>query len=133
MKICNRCFIEKSLDQFHKNGKHLRSECKTCGQVANSAKVVKWRQQAKEKLVKHFGSKCVDCQYEGPPFMFDFDHRDHESKLMGIGGSTRSYDKLLAEAEKCDLVCANCHRFRTHLQRCLGCEHCEKHNLLAKI
>lgn len=92
----------------------------------NSANVSRWRQKAKAKLVKHHGGKCLDCGYQGPPFMYDFDHRDPATKLFGLGekGATKAYDKMLEESMKCDLVCANCHRFRTHKQRCLGCEYC---------
>ena len=92
----------------------------------NSANVASWRRRAKAKLVAHHGGSCVDCGYVGPSFMYDFDHRDPKTKSFGIGakGVTSAYDKILEESLKCDLVCANCHRFRTHVQRCGGCEHC---------
>ncbi len=124
MKTCNKCNLEKDLTEFVKNGKWYRGACRACLQIANTAKVVKWRQNTKEKLVAYFGSCCLDCGYTGPPFMFDFDHRDPTQKEFAISRTTRSWDKLLAEAKKCDLVCANCHRFRTHRQRCTGCKYC---------
>jgi hypothetical protein len=128
MKICNKCNEEKSLSSFtvrKSNGK-LRHACKTCLNKVSSERTIAWRQQVKVKLVEYFGSKCLDCKYEGPPFMFDFDHRDPSKKEFSISakGCTRSFDKLLAEASKCDLVCANCHRMRTHKQRCKGCKYC---------
>jgi hypothetical protein len=128
MKTCNKCGLAKDLNEFHirsSNNRH-RNDCKKCFNKACGARVIKWRQQAKEKLVQHFGAKCLDCTYTGPPFMFDFDHRDPTQKEFGIGeGSTiRSYSRLLIEATKCDLVCANCHRMRTHKQRCDGCKYC---------
>lgn len=86
--------------------------------------VVEWRQRVKRKLVDHFGGSCKDCGLTGPPFLFDFDHRDPAEKSFGIGGKTKSFSILLSEAEKCDLVCATCHRWRTHRQRCSGCEYC---------
>lgn len=88
--------------------------------------VTEWRRRTKAKLVAHHGGKCLDCGYEGPPFMYDFDHRDPATKSFGLGqnGSTQAYDKQLEESLKCDLVCANCHRIRTHKQRCSSCEHC---------
>lgn len=60
--------------------------------------------------------------------MFDFDHRDPKLKSFSISdkGVTVSLARLQEEVKKCDLVCANCHRFRTHVQRCLGCEHCAR-------
>ncbi|ANA86867.1 HNH endonuclease [Gordonia phage Bachita] len=90
--------------------------------------VSEWRRRTKAKLVAHHGGQCVDCGYVGPPFMYDFDHRDPTEKLFAIGsGASISYDRQLAESEKCDLVCASCHRMRTHLQRCLICEYCSDH------
>jgi len=48
----------------------------------------------------------------------DFDHRDPTTKFKGV---TRmifgSIERMLAEAEKCDIVCANCHRLRTFDRR----------------
>lgn len=61
---------------------------------------------------------CMDCGLQYPPYVMDFDHRDPSTKLGHVGtlvSETRiSMKRLLAEIEKCDLVCANCHRIRTH-------------------
>ena len=44
----------------------------------------------------------------------DFDHSDGSTKLKNIADCVDwSEKKILAEAEKCDVVCANCHRIRT--------------------
>lgn len=118
MKICN--WVHCSAQLTGKRLKFCSIECK------NKYHTVLKRKKNKEDLIKHHGSKCVDCGYEGPPFMFDFDHRDPSQKSFGLArkGHTKSYNLLVLESEKCDLVCANCHRFRTHKQRCLGCEYC---------
>jgi|SRR3990172_334668 len=65
-------------------------------------------------LIRNLKAKpCVDC---GGLFHFsamDFDHVFGE-KLFGIGTSgARTLKSILAEIEKCDLVCSNCHRVRT--------------------
>lgn len=125
---CTSCNTEKCIAEFYvrsETGKP-RPICKRCHNKKCSDNVVKWRRNAKLRLVTEFGSSCMDCGYTGPPFMFDFDHRDPEKKEFGIAraGNTRAYARMKAEAEKCDLVCANCHRFRTHKQRCTGCEYC---------
>lgn len=86
--------------------------------------VTEWRRRTKARLVEYHGSECLDCGYQGPPFMFDFDHRDPHEKSFGITGKTKAYEALRIESLKCDLLCANCHRWRTHLQRCSGCEYC---------
>lgn len=61
---------------------------------------------------------CTDCGVRYPPYVMDFDHRDPSQKKFGlsIGGNnySRSEKAILAEVAKCDLVCSNCHRERTH-------------------
>src|SRR3989339_326117 len=61
---------------------------------------------------------CSDCGHKYPYYAMDFDHRDESQKLTTINRmvSTHRYskDKILKEIEKCDLVCANCHRIRTY-------------------
>lgn len=57
---------------------------------------------------------CVDCGNDFPPCVMQFHHRDPASKLFGIAAIfSHSKHKVLAEIEKCDLLCANCHAIRT--------------------
>lgn len=88
--------------------------------------VSEYRRRRKLKLVALFGDKCHDCGLSFPPFMYDFDHRNPEDKsfALGFAGKTIAFEKLVEESKKCDMVCANCHRMRTHKQRCPGCEYC---------
>lgn len=71
----------------------------------------------------------MDCRESFPPYVFDFDHRDSADKSFGIATSMNSIQKwevLLEESFKCDLVCSNCHRKRTHARRCAGCQFCQE-------
>jgi 5-methylcytosine-specific restriction endonuclease McrA len=65
-------------------------------------------------------SPCTDC---GDVFHYaamDFDHV-RGTKLFGIAqSSTRNLDEIRKEMEKCDLVCANCHRVRTYNRKKKG-------------
>ena len=59
---------------------------------------------------------CMDCGKRYPPEVMEFDHiPTRGTKELNV--STASYKvstkRLLKEIEKCDLVCANCHRIRT--------------------
>jgi hypothetical protein len=56
---------------------------------------------------------CLDCDQLFPPCAMDFDHRDRATKKFNVSeaGDKPSKD-LLEEIEKCDVVCANCHRKR---------------------
>lgn len=59
---------------------------------------------------------CMDCGIQYPHYVMDWDHRDPTQKVMGVSRMTTRVplEALLTEIEKCDLVCANCHRERTH-------------------
>lgn len=60
---------------------------------------------------------CADCGYDAHAEALDLDHRDHATKAHDVAYlvSTRvAWPRLLAELEKCDVVCANCHRVRTY-------------------
>ena len=57
---------------------------------------------------------CLDCGGRFEPFQMDFDHRDPRQKRFGLTkASLKHRDVLLAEVDKCDIVCANCHSVRT--------------------
>jgi len=55
---------------------------------------------------------CVDCG-ESDPIVLEFDHRGDKLFNVSYGLRDRNWAAVLAEMEKCDVVCANCHRRRT--------------------
>lgn len=59
---------------------------------------------------------CRDCGRSFPHYVMDLDHRPGEEKLFQLGTPKYSIRLVLAEIKKCDPVCANCHRERTHRQ-----------------
>lgn len=62
-------------------------------------------------LIESKGNKCASCQTTYPPEVYDFHHIDPKLKSFTIGSEMgKSLRSLLAEAEKCLLLCANCHR-----------------------
>lgn len=57
---------------------------------------------------------CTDCGYNAHPAALDFDHLPGTVKLRDIRhGSSLGWVALMNEIEKCEVVCANCHRIRT--------------------
>jgi hypothetical protein len=59
---------------------------------------------------------CMDCGRKYPYYVMDFDHT-RGVKIDGISRMIRmakTVEWLQTEIDKCDLVCANCHRERTH-------------------
>ncbi len=72
--------------------------------------VTSWRRRTKIKLIEHRGGKCSKCGYDKCIDALDFHHLDPKIKEFQLGGSTKSFEKLKAESDKCILVCSNCHR-----------------------
>ena len=59
------------------------------------------------------GGECVRCGYGEHPAALDFHHRDPSQKEFSIADINRaglSAENIQAEIDKCDLICANCHR-----------------------
>lgn len=70
----------------------------------------------KKKYIEDLKSStpCADCKKCYPYFVMDFDHREPSEKLDNISKFIRkTWTQLKAEINKCDIVCSNCHRFRT--------------------
>jgi len=70
---------------------------------------VKYIQELKQN------TPCADCKESYPYWIMEFDHlRD---KLFTIGTfkkTTCDLKKVIAEIEKCEVVCSNCHKNRTY-------------------
>jgi 5-methylcytosine-specific restriction endonuclease McrA len=59
---------------------------------------------------------CADCKRYFPYYVMDFDHV--KGKSFQISHRTlNSFDALHKEIAKCEIVCSNCHRIRTHRER----------------
>ena len=76
------------------------------------AAVTKRRKKVRDMLLDYKGGKCSVCGYAKCNNALELHHRDMTSKDFGLSahGLTRAWVKVRAEADKCDLVCANCHR-----------------------
>jgi len=68
--------------------------------------------ERKRLLVSYKGDECERCYNTYHENVFDFHHYDRDLKVFGLsqGNMQRSMDNLISEADKCFLLCANCHR-----------------------
>ncbi len=71
---------------------------------------------------QHKAKPCADCGEQYPPYVMDFDHLESVDKVGNIATYWQRWGmaKLLAEIAKCEVVCSNCHRERTHRRRTEG-------------
>ena len=136
-KTCSQCKIEKPVGEFNFKYRALgkrHSYCKECGSNLTRRHYRNNKRQYLDRnyraLTRHRefmrrakSRPCADCGVQYPYYVMDFDHRDGATKSFMLSDITRATSKsLLREIEKCDVVCANCHRERTHRRWVAGLE-----------
>lgn len=88
------------------------------GKAADRRKKHEKRLEIKAAINALKARPCMDCGQTFDPVCMDFDHRDPSTKRKSVAWMiAHGMNAVLAEIEKCDLVCANCHRLRTHRSR----------------
>ena len=83
---------------------------------AYKKRAVERKRNLRVRVSKLKEGPCGDCGGTFNPVCMDFDHRDPTKKDNNVShGVSRGWgwDRIKKEIEKCDLVCANCHRVRT--------------------
>jgi len=77
------------------------------------------RQRIRELARTAKTKPCADCKVSYPFYVMDFDHRVGTRKIFEPArlASNGSFARFQQEIEKCDVVCANCHRERTHARK----------------
>lgn len=76
----------------------------------------KYKQDRSMRVLDYLCTKsCMDCGTDDFKVL-EFDHRDPKKKEISIARARLdwSWQKILKEIAKCDVVCANCHRIRTY-------------------
>ena len=133
MKVCAICKQAKETISFNKHSKNkdgLQTVCRECNR-ARSRKyysenknkhllVVREKKKAlrseQKKTLKEYKESipCVDCKTFYPSYVMDFDHQRDKTVIVSAMIGNFSTRRIWEEIEKCELVCANCHRIRTH-------------------
>lgn len=99
---CSVC-RETNPDKFYG---HKRKICGRCQNVYNTQKGQKNRLRAIDAL----GGSCRLCGFDKYPCSLDFHHlnpKEKDPKFSSMRGW--SWERTLAEIEKCILLCKNCH------------------------
>lgn len=98
--------------KYRKGDIHYEESLKKKRKGENSKAVSKRRRKIKEMAVEYKGGKCVFCGYNRCIGALEFHHLNPDEKDFNIAstGTTRSWEKVKKELDKCICVCANCHR-----------------------
>ncbi len=94
--ICN-----KTIKQY---GGSTRLRCGSC-----TTRIRRYR--LRTKAVSYLGGRCLECGWVGHQSGYDFHHRDLNTKEFEISRIyNKSWNVVKVELDKCDLLCAVCHR-----------------------
>jgi hypothetical protein len=132
---CYRCGESKPVDEFAWRRRKIGQRdtfCRSCRKrygrehyLANRARYIEQARVQKKRLLlerttyllEYFETyPCLDCG-ERDPVVLEFDHLRDKEFDIGQQLTTRTWPAILAEIEKCEVVCANCHRRRTARRR----------------
>lgn len=123
-KYCCKCNKTKPVTEFSKNSAKkdgLQSFCKDCCSAYKrkhyrehkedyinrnkryAQDAYSWYRDYKETL------RCSVCG-EDRWWCLDFHHTDPETKEFNVSDLVRYPNKLKEEIDKCEVLCANCHR-----------------------
>jgi transcription elongation factor Elf1 len=130
---CSACGAEKAATDFSfadQERRILNAYCRVCHAayrhahyVANKSDYVRRaiaqtrarRDENRRQVLLYLAAHpCVDCGNENAVTL-EFDHRDPAEKLTEVSRLivNRRWPRVLAEIEKCDVRCINCHRRKT--------------------
>ena len=121
---CRSC-LRLKVRVSHHTGKLSQKVCPKCGCKYNrrscpDCRKANHRRYYLENLLfirrYKITNPCIDCGHHYSWVVMEFDHREKRSSRMELIAYKvhRRRNILLAEMQKCDLVCANCHRVRTY-------------------
>jgi hypothetical protein len=132
-KVCSRCGKEKPLSSFKPNVSRpdgVQGWCSKCDShyhkeyyKKNKARwKSKYRKSRKEARVRNreyvysvlSNARCADCGTTDVRIL-EFDHVNGKKidNISAMVSNAAAVDTIASEIDKCDIVCANCHRIRT--------------------
>jgi hypothetical protein len=139
MKICISCKTEKDLTEFTKNRSKkdgYNTSCRECkrkhqqawyakSSTAQKKRVFERNKRIRGTLLKQLFDyltehPCVKCG-EADPVVLEFDHlRDKTTEISNLIARSYSWERVLEEIAKCQVLCANCHRRKTAIDQNWG-------------
>ena len=124
VRVCKDCRKTKECGwnySFTQTGRpEYRTRCRDCHNKYSATRQrmrrpkataysKKYKRERKAKCVEYLGGTCIKCGYSHVAGL-TFHHRDRTTKKHEIGAILDwKWETILAELDKCNLVCWNCH------------------------
>jgi hypothetical protein len=113
---CRDCGTRKPVNDFVSAGiiKGVEYYRRLCVQCYSKSKVPRRERLREDYKELKRNLRCCECGNEDPRVL-DFDHLDPSQKEFDISNAYYkvSWERLKAEIDKCQVLCANCHRIKT--------------------
>ena len=108
IKVCPICNTEFTITDF-KDAR--RKYCYTCSPSGRAGDYTPLYRAMKHQLILRKGGKCERCGYNKCEAVLQFHHRNPKEKKfeLAIRSNSHSWEEWQEEANKCELLCANCH------------------------
>lgn len=109
---------QKALEYYHRNKDKAALKAKQWR--LNNLEYIKQKQREdkrkrKEQAIQYLGNKCSRCNNQYHPAVYEFHHLDPETKDRDPSKMLQlKWSRVVAELDKCVLLCANCHRLTHH-------------------
>ena len=95
-----------ALEHFYARSGWRTAYCKKCMVQYQTGRA----RDVKYQAVIYKGGKCERCNYDRNFSALEFHHKDPAQKDFNITHKCSSFEKIRPELDKCELLCANCHR-----------------------
>ncbi len=126
LRRCSKCRLRKPLSAYNRSGEDRQWYCRDCFRSYFEARgdlhreqversVAKRRIAARSLLKLRLQAGCADCGADDP-LVLEFDHLGDEKTgdVSQMAWAGKGAERILAELEKCEVVCVNCHKRRTY-------------------
>ena len=101
---CNQYKIKADFSPHNYKNNGCCRECSTNNDIQRNRIL-------KIKAIDYLGGKCKRCGFTGHYSAYDFHHINYLEKEFDWGvARKKSFEKIIPELDKCNLLCRNCHQ-----------------------
>jgi len=119
-RVCKKCSAAAQL-KYRKSshGSKVNSDYQKANKAKRSEDAKRRQKEKRLYVSKIKEAPCTDCGIKYPSYVMDLDHVKGKKicDVSTLVDQNVSLKIIINEIKKCEVVCANCHRKRTHKRK----------------